>query len=115
MNCPCSAGHKQDRQPYPVDPYFAESSDHAYIHDRYQVYTYRHLVYQNENIVRALITRFCSASILAACDDLLRFGSVTTIHTNICARVRSKTLDVNFEISNYFTAVVLLIASEASF
>ena len=29
---PCSPGHEQDWQPYPVDPYFAESADLIYIH-----------------------------------------------------------------------------------
>ena len=28
---PCSADHEQDRQPYPVDPYYAISYDHTYI------------------------------------------------------------------------------------
>ena len=28
----CSAGHEQDWQPYPVDPYSAISDDHTYIH-----------------------------------------------------------------------------------
>ena len=29
---PCSADHEEDWQPYPVDPYSAESADHKYIH-----------------------------------------------------------------------------------
>ena len=29
----CSAEHEQDWQPYPVDPYSAESADHRYIHN----------------------------------------------------------------------------------
>ena len=28
---PCSAGHEQDWQPYPVDPYSAICDDHTYI------------------------------------------------------------------------------------
>ena len=61
--------------------------------------------------------RIYSASILAACPLLLRFGSMTIIHNSheyMRARPRN-TLDVNFEISNYFSAVELLTASEASF
>ena len=32
IHFPCSAGHDQDWQPYPVDPYSAKCDDHAYIH-----------------------------------------------------------------------------------
>ena len=32
INFPCSADHKQDWQPYPVDPYSAICDDHTYIH-----------------------------------------------------------------------------------
>ena len=32
INCPCSADHEQDWQPYPVDPYSAICDDHTYIH-----------------------------------------------------------------------------------
>ena len=32
IHFPCSAGHKQDWQPYPVDPYSAICDDHTYIH-----------------------------------------------------------------------------------
>ena len=33
IHLPCSADHKQDWQPYPVDPYFAICDDHTtYIH-----------------------------------------------------------------------------------
>ena len=28
----CSADHEQDRQPYPVDPYYCYMCDHTYIH-----------------------------------------------------------------------------------
>ena len=38
INFPCSADHKQDWQPYPVDPYSAICDDHTYIH------TYIHTV-----------------------------------------------------------------------
>ena len=30
IHFPCSADHEQDWQPYPVDPYSAESADHTY-------------------------------------------------------------------------------------
>ena len=32
IHFPCSAGHEQDWQPYPVDPYSAICDDHTYIH-----------------------------------------------------------------------------------
>ena len=32
IHFPCSADHKQDWQPYPVDPYSAICGDHTYIH-----------------------------------------------------------------------------------
>ena len=32
VHFPCSAGHEQDWQPYPVDPYSALCDDHTYIH-----------------------------------------------------------------------------------
>ena len=32
VHFPCSAGHEQDWQPYPVDPYSAICDDHTYIH-----------------------------------------------------------------------------------
>ena len=31
IHFPCSAGHEQDWQPYPVDPYSAICDDHTYI------------------------------------------------------------------------------------
>ena len=31
---PCSAGHEQDWQPYPVDPYYAICDNHTYIPTR---------------------------------------------------------------------------------
>ena len=31
INFRCSADHKQDWQPYPVDPYFCYMCDHTYI------------------------------------------------------------------------------------
>ena len=34
VHFPCSADHKQDWQPYPVDPYSAISDDHTYIVER---------------------------------------------------------------------------------
>ena len=32
IHFPCSADHKQDWQPYPVDPYSAICNDHTYTH-----------------------------------------------------------------------------------
>ena len=32
INIPCSADHKQDWQPYPVDPYSCYMCDHTCIH-----------------------------------------------------------------------------------
>ena len=43
INCPCSADHEQDWQPYPVDPYPAICDDHTYIHT--------HLPYIAQNLV----------------------------------------------------------------
>ena len=34
---PSSAGHEQDWQPYPVDPYSCYMCDHTYIHRAYMV------------------------------------------------------------------------------
>ena len=39
INCPCSADHEQDWQPYPVDPYSAICEDHTFIH--IYIHTYR--------------------------------------------------------------------------
>ena len=33
IHFPCSADHEQDRQPYPVDPYYCYMCDHTYIHN----------------------------------------------------------------------------------
>ena len=32
---PCSGDHEQDWQPYPVDPYSYDMSEHTYIHSVY--------------------------------------------------------------------------------
>ena len=37
---PCSADHKQDWQPYPVDQYSAICDDHTYIHTYIALHTY---------------------------------------------------------------------------
>ena len=39
VHFPCSADHKQDWHPYPVDPYSAICDDHTYIHMYYLVST----------------------------------------------------------------------------
>ena len=38
IHLPCSVGHERDWQPYPVDPYFALSDDHTYIHTNIHTY-----------------------------------------------------------------------------
>ena len=38
---PCSTDHEQDCQPYPADPYSAESTDHTYI---IHTYVYIHIL-----------------------------------------------------------------------
>ena len=39
MMFPCSADHKQDWQPYPVDPYFCYMCDHTYILSTWPLHT----------------------------------------------------------------------------
>ena len=43
VHFPCSAGHEQDWQPYPVDPYSAICDDHTYI----PTYIYIHIYIQS--------------------------------------------------------------------
>ena len=42
----CSADYEQDWQPYPVDPYSADSADHTYIHTYMLAHIHKYILYR---------------------------------------------------------------------
>ena len=47
IHFPCSAGHVQDWQPYPVDPYSCYMCDHTYIHTQRESEERRYMVLEH--------------------------------------------------------------------